>query len=59
MKEINAARPFSIMRDDVLKSLLLAKGSETRFDRLSLADRGRVENLATDLPQLLPAVQAA
>ncbi len=36
MKEINAARPFSITRDDVLKSLLLAKGSETRFDRLSL-----------------------
>jgi hypothetical protein len=58
VKEINAARPFNISRDDVLKSLLLAKGSETRFDRL-VADRGRVEKLAADLPQLLPAVQAA
>jgi hypothetical protein len=58
VKEINAARPFNITRDDVLKSLLLAKGSETRFDRL-VADRDRVEKLATDLPQLLPAVQAA
>jgi len=58
VKEINAARPFNITRDDVLKSLLLAKGSETRFDRL-VADRSRVEKLATDLPELLPAVQAA
>ena len=58
VKEINAARPFNITRDDVLKSLLLAKGSETRFDRL-VADRGRVEKLAAELPQLLPAVQAA
>lgn len=58
VKEINAARPFNITRDDVLKSLLLAKGSETRFDRL-VADRGRVESLATDLPQQLPSVQAA
>jgi len=56
--EINALRPFNITRDDVLKSLLLAKGSETRFDRL-VADRSRVEKLATDLPQLLPALQAA
>lgn len=58
VKEINAARPFNITRDDVLKSLLLAKGSETRFDRL-VADRGRVETLAMDLPQLLPSVQEA
>jgi Protein of unknown function DUF262 len=58
VKEINLARPFNVTRDDVLKSLLLAKGSETRFDRL-VADRGRVENLASELPKLLPAVQAA
>ena len=41
VKEIDAARPF-ITRDDVLKGLLPAKGSETRFDRL-VADRERVE----------------
>ena len=58
VKEINASRPFNITRDDVLKSLLLAKGSETRFDRL-VADRARVEMLAMDLPQLLPPVQTA
>lgn len=58
VNEINSARPFNITRDDVLKSLLLAKGSETRFDRL-VADRARVEKLATDLPRSLPAVQAA
>jgi hypothetical protein len=58
VKEINAARPFNITRDDVLKSLLLAKGSETRFDRL-VADRVKVEKLASDLPKLLPAVQSA
>ncbi len=58
VREINVARPFNITRDDVLKSLLLAKGSETRFDRL-VAVRGRVEKLATDLPQLLPAVLTA
>jgi hypothetical protein len=58
VKEINAARPFNITRDDVLKSLLLAKGSDTRFDHL-VADRGRVEALATDLPLMLPSVQAA
>ena len=58
VNEINSARPFKIMRDDVLKSLLLANGSETRFDRL-VADRGRVEKLASELPKLFPAVQAA
>ena len=55
---INESRPFEITRDDVLKSLLLAKGSETRFDRL-VADRGKVETLAAELPALLPAVQRA
>lgn len=58
VRDINAARPFNITRDDVLKSLLLAKGSETRFDRL-VADRGRVESLAAELPSLLPGVEAA
>ena len=58
VNEINSARPFKITRDDVLKSLLLANGSETRFDRL-VADRGRVEKLASELPKLFPAVQAA
>lgn len=58
VNDINEARPFNITRDDVLKSLLLANGSETRFDRL-VADRARVEKLAADLPKLLPTVQAA
>jgi hypothetical protein len=56
--EINKARPFNITRDDVLKSLLLANTSETRFDRL-VADRGRVEKLAAKLPQYLPDVRDA
>jgi hypothetical protein len=56
--EINKARPFNITRDDVLKSLLLANASETRFDRL-VADRGRVEKLAAELPQYLPGVSDA
>ncbi len=58
VNQINDSRPFYITRDDVLKSLLLARGSETRFDRL-VADRDRVEKLAADLPQSLPAVQRA
>jgi hypothetical protein len=56
--EINKARPFNITRDDVLKSLLLANASETRFDRL-VADRSRVEKLAAELPQYLPGVRDA
>lgn len=58
VNEINSARPFNIGRDDVLKSLLLANGSETRFDRL-VADRTKVEDLAGDLPRLLPDVLCA
>jgi hypothetical protein len=58
VKEINLSRPFTVTRDDVLKSLLLAKGSDTRFDRL-VADRGRIEKLAGELPQLLPTVKRA
>lgn len=55
---INKSRPFSITRDDLLKSLLLVNGSETRFDRL-VADRGRVEALAAELPKFLPGVRDA
>lgn len=58
VKEINATRPFNITRDDVLKSLLLINGSETRFDRL-VADRAKVESLAIELPALLPAARDA
>ena len=56
--EINKARPFNVSRDDVLKSLLLVNRSETRFDRL-VADRGRVEKLAAELPQNLSGVRDA
>lgn len=56
--EINKGRPFNITRDDVLKSLLLANGTETRFDRL-VADRGRVEKLAAELPQYLGGMRDA
>jgi hypothetical protein len=56
--EINKGRPFNITRDDVLKSLLLANATETRFDRL-VVDRGRVEKLAAELPQYLPGVRDA
>ncbi len=45
VRDINHSRPFSITRNDVLKSLLLAVGSDTRFDRL-VSDRDRVEKLA-------------
>jgi hypothetical protein len=55
---INKSRPFTITRDDLLKSLLLTNLSETRFDRL-VADRGRVEKLAAELPKHLPAVRDA
>lgn len=58
VNEANISRPFDITRDDVLKSLLLAKGSETRFDRL-VADRDKVEKLAAELPGLLPSVEQA
>ena len=58
INEINAQRPFSIGRDDLLKSLLLAHGSDTRFDRL-VADRDRVRQLAKELPNLLSNVLSA
>lgn len=58
VNEVNATRPFNITRDDILKSLLLLNGSETRFDRL-VADRAKVEALASTLPALLPAARDA
>lgn len=58
VKEINRGRSISVTRDDLLKSLLLAAGSETRFDRL-VTDRSRVEGLAKVIPALLPSVQTA
>ncbi len=58
LRDVNASRPFSFTRDDILKSLLLADGAETRFDRL-VADRKQVEALAEHLPAHIPAVQRA
>jgi hypothetical protein len=58
VRDVNASRPFSFSRDDILKSLLLADGAETRFDRL-VADRKQVETLAQHLPAHIPAIQRA
>jgi hypothetical protein len=58
VRDINASRPFRFSRDDVLKSLLLAHGAETRFDRL-VADRKQVETLAQQLPAHIPAIKRA
>jgi len=49
VKEINKVNLLKITRDDVLKSLLLAEGAETRFDRL-VNDRDRVKDLSKKLP---------
>lgn len=58
VRDINESRPFSFTRDDVLKSLLLAEGAETRFDKL-VTDRKQVEQLASRLPAYIPAVKKA
>jgi hypothetical protein len=58
VRDINESRPFAFTRDDVLKSLLLADGAETRFDKL-VNDRKQVEQLATRLPAYIPAVKRA
>ncbi len=58
VKDINLARPFSISRDDLLKTLLLANGSETRFDRL-VGDPEKLGRLALELPNLLPSAREA
>jgi hypothetical protein len=58
VREINRHKPFQFSRDDVLKSLLLAEGAETRFDRL-VSDRNRIERLGTTLPQHMKGIQTA
>jgi hypothetical protein len=58
VRDINESRPFAFTRDDVLKSLLLAEGAETRFDKL-VTDRHQVEQLAARLPRFIPAVKKA
>ncbi len=58
VRDINESRPFAFTRDDVLKSLLLADGAETRFDKL-VNDRRQVEQLATRIPSYIPAVKRA
>ncbi len=58
VRDINKSRPFAFTRDDVLKSLLLADGAETRFDKL-VNDRKQVEQLASRLPSYIPAIKRA
>jgi hypothetical protein len=58
VNDINKNRPFGFTRDDILKSLLLAVGSETRFDRL-VANRQRVAELADQMPGHMPRVKTA
>ncbi len=58
VRDINASRPFAFTRDDVLKSLLLAEGAETRFDKL-VSDRKQVEQLALRLPIYIGSVKRA
>ena len=58
VREINEKRPFQFTRDDVLKSLLLANGAETRFDKL-VSDRNRVKQLAEKLPEHIPYIKRA
>lgn len=58
VREINESRPFKFTRDDVLKSLLLAEGAETRFDKL-VSDRKQLEQLAKKLPAHIPGIKRA
>jgi len=58
VREINTSRPYSFTRDDVLKTLLLSQGAETRFDKL-VSDRKEVESLAKKLPESMPNVKKA
>lgn len=57
-RELNKYKPFDFSRDDLLKSLLLSLGSDTRFDRL-VSNRNLVGDLATKMPGKLPAVKQA
>lgn len=58
VRQINQNRPFGFTRDDVLKSLLLAVQSETRFDNL-VKNRKQVEKLAEIMPSKMPEVKTA
>jgi hypothetical protein len=58
VRNINKDNPYKISRDDVLKSLLLAEGAETRFDRL-VSDRAKVENLSEKLPVHVAGIENA
>lgn len=58
VQDVTTGTQYNFTRDDVLKSLLIAVKSETRFDRL-VVDRKRVERLADDMPNHLPAVRKA
>lgn len=58
VRDINESRPYAFTRDDVLKSLLLVEGAETRFDKL-VTDRNQVEQLASRLPAYIPDVKKA
>lgn len=55
-RDINENRPFEFTRDDILKSLLLAKGAETRFNLL-VSDRKQVEELGKGLPASMPEIK--
>ena len=56
--EINTARPFEITRDDVLKSLLIAVGSDTRFANL-IGRSGQLKALTAGMDELLPIATQA
>lgn len=58
VRDVNESRPFTFTRDDILKSLLLADGAETRFDKL-VNDRKQVEQLAMRLPSYILNVKRA
>jgi len=58
VEEINRARPFDITRDDVLKSLLIAIGSDTRFANL-IGRSGQLKTLAARMDELLPVATEA
>jgi hypothetical protein len=58
VREVNNHKPFQFSRDDILKSLLLAEGAETRFDRL-VSDRNRINALGDSLPQHIAGMEEA
>jgi len=58
VRDIKESRPFEFTRDDVLKTLLLAEGAETRFDKL-VSNRKQIEQLAQKLPTYVPSIKKA